>query len=158
MITLQRVVRLLETEPINQVGSFIWTHLTNLKETSSPHKQAIRAILENEELKKTFDLDKRKFSRNIEMSLFSEMLNMGGSVESNIIFSEQSYIPRSAMVNLTAELFGQSINFFELGGRLQGMEELLERFFGPGGEVNEIRQKRSVIRDDAINMLDRSVS
>jgi hypothetical protein len=152
-ITLERVLRILETEEVNQVGSFIWTHLTNLQETSSPHKQKIRDILENEVLKKTFDLDKRKFSRNIEMSLFSELLNMGGSVESNIIFSEKSFIPRSAMLNLTAELFGQSINFFELGGRLQGMEQLLERFFGPGGELN--REKRAVIRDESINMLHR---
>ncbi|ELU16129.1 hypothetical protein CAPTEDRAFT_33454, partial [Capitella teleta] len=111
--TLQRVVFMLQTEEVNQVGSFIWTHLTNLQETSNPHKQQIRAILESEELKKTFDMDKRKFSRNIEMSLFSELLNMGGSVESNVIFSEKSYIPRSGMLNLTAELFGQSINFFE---------------------------------------------
>ncbi|ELU04621.1 hypothetical protein CAPTEDRAFT_222921 [Capitella teleta] len=154
--TLQRVLLLLENEQVNQVGSFIWTHLTNLQETSNPHKQQIRAILENEELKKTFDMDKRKFSRNIEMSLFSELLNMGGSVESNVIFSEKSFIPRSVMLNLTAELFGQSINFFELGGRLQGMEQLLERFFGPDGKVSDGREKRSLIRDESINMLDRS--
>jgi hypothetical protein len=155
---LQRVVFMLQTEEVNQVGSFIWTHLTNLQETSNPHKQQIRAILESEELKKTFDMDKRKFSRNIEMSLFSELLNMGGSVESNVIFSEKSYIPRSGMLNLTAELFGQSINFFEMGGRLQGMEQLLERFFAPEEEVSNEREKRSLIRDDSINMLDRSVS
>jgi len=70
-----------------QVGSFIWTHLTNLEETSSPLKSDIREILENKPLKKDFDVDKRKFSRNIELSAFSELLNVGGSVESNIIFS-----------------------------------------------------------------------
>ena len=155
-ITLERVLAIIVTEEVNQVGSFIWTHLTNLQETSNPHKQEIRSALENEQLKKKFDLDMRKFSRNIEMSLFSELLNMGGSMESNIIFSEKSFIPRSAMLNLTAELFGQSINFFELGGRLQGMEQLLERFFGPDGEMN--REKRAVVRDESINMLDRSVS
>ncbi len=29
----------LETEEVNQVGSFVWTHLTNLMESSSPLKE-----------------------------------------------------------------------------------------------------------------------
>ena len=157
--TLDRVLRILETEPINQVGSFIWTHLTNLQETSNPLKQQIRAILENEVLKKAFDLDKRKFSRNLEWSLFSELINMGGSVESNVIFSENSFLPRSAMVNLTIDMFGQSVNLLEMGGRMQGMEQMLEKFFGPGGEMHEgDREKRSLVSNNAINMLDRKVS
>jgi hypothetical protein len=35
-------------------------------ESSSPHKHTIQNILEDETLKKEFDLDKRKFSRNYE--------------------------------------------------------------------------------------------
>lgn len=77
-----------------QVGSFVWTHLTNLLETESPHKQAIRDVLENELLMKEFSMDRRKFSRNYELSFFSEKFNLGGVYESNVIWSSNSFIPR----------------------------------------------------------------
>ena len=72
----------------------MWTHLTNLLETESPHKQAIRDVLENELLMKEFSMDRRKFSRNYELSFFSEKFNLGGVYESNVIWSSNSFIPR----------------------------------------------------------------
>ncbi len=138
--TLDRVGRMLGSEEVNQVGSFVWTHLTNLRETSSPHKQDIRNILENKVLQKAFDLDKRKFSRNIELSYFSDLINAGGQIDSNLIWSQNSFVPRSAMVNLTLNAFGESINLLELGGRVQGLERMLERMFR---ESNEVERRAS---------------
>ena len=140
------------------MGSFIWTHLTNLAETSAPHKQDIREILENKEIAKSFDLDKRKFSRNIEWSLFSEMINTGAMMESNVIFSSESFIPRSAMVNLTVDMFGESMNLLEVGGRVQGMEKMVEGLFGTEGELNNMVEKRQKRSSDDVNSLDASVS
>jgi hypothetical protein len=48
---ISKVKDVLEAEPINQVGSFVWTHLTNLMESSSPHKQSIANIIDNADLK-----------------------------------------------------------------------------------------------------------
>lgn len=160
--TLQRVQTVLESDEINQVLSFIWTHLTNLRETASPLKRQIRAILENAELKKEFDMDKRKFSRNIELSTFSELLNVGAAVESNLIWSGQSFVPRSASVNLTVDLFGKSINLVEVGGRIQGVEDILERLLGPGSDLDNAilggkRDRRAPFRDELLNSIDRSV-
>lgn len=134
--TLDQVKKALEAEEVNQVGSFVWTHLTNLMETSSPHKQEVAAILADEQLKKEFDMDKRKFSRNIEWSLFSHLLNSGAAVDSNIIFSEKSFVPRSTNLNLTVDIFGHSMNLFELGARVEGMDRILEDLFGPKKSEN----------------------
>ena len=144
---LDAVKRVLETEQVNQVGSFIWTHLTNLMETSDIHKQDLRHILEDEVLKKEFNLDQRKFSRNYEWSAFSEMLNTGAKVESNLIWSHKSFIPRAAMVNLTVDMFGHSVNLFEVGGRLEGMEFLVESLFGPNSKKSENAQPERRGRD-----------
>jgi hypothetical protein len=38
----------------------------------------------------------------------------GIGLDSNLIFSQKSYLPRSAMLNLTLDLFGESINVFEV--------------------------------------------
>lgn len=106
-------------------------------ETSDRHKQDIRATLESETLKKEFDLDKRKFSRNYEGSVFLEALNTGAKAEGDLIWSQKSFIPRSAAVNLTVDLFGHSVNLFEMGGRVEGLEYFLEKFFGPSGYFNQ---------------------
>ena len=68
---------------ILKVGSFIWTHISNLKSTSDPLKQQIRSILEDEPLKQTFNLDQRKFSRNYEGSFFMNSINTGAQVNTD---------------------------------------------------------------------------
>jgi len=77
---LPKVRMVLSGEPVNQVGSFVWTYLENLKETSSPLKQQLSSILEDAKLRQDFNLDARKFSRNLEKSYFSDYLNAGAQV------------------------------------------------------------------------------
>ncbi|XP_033737047.1 LOW QUALITY PROTEIN: uncharacterized protein LOC117325169 [Pecten maximus] len=134
---INEVKEVLAAEEVNQVGSFVWTHLTNLMETSDPTKQDIRAILEDEVLQREFDMDRRKFSRNYEASYFSEKFNIGGSMESNLVWSPKSFVPRSLMANLTVDLFGHSYNLLEVGGRAEGLEHLLEAYFGPSGHLRK---------------------
>lgn len=155
----------LSTEEVNQVGSYVWSHLTNLMETADPHKQSIRAILEDETLQKEFDMDKRKFSRNYEKSLFIEKLNTGATAEGDLIWSSKSFIPRSAMVNLTVDLFGNAINLFEIGGRVEGLEYFMESYFGPNGyfsqkDVQEAVDETAVdvVRADKVKRIDKRVS
>jgi len=158
---LDEIKQSLVSEGVNQVGSFVWTHLTNLQETSSPSKQQIRQMLSSEFLRNKFNTDVRKFSRNVEVSSFWEELNMGGTVESNVIFSSKSYLPKSGMLNLTLDLFGESINLLELGARIEGFESMVESFFGPNGlypeetiekALQSIRGKRAV-DENSINQL-----
>nr|CAD7460027.1 unnamed protein product [Timema tahoe] len=130
---LRRIKDTLYSEDVNQVASFVWTHLTNLQETSSPDKQTLKDMVANDFLKNKFKTDVRKFSRNYEASLFSEILNAGGTVDSNVIFSPESYLPRSASLNLTVDLFGEAFNVLEFGGRAEGLEQYVEDLFGPDG-------------------------
>ncbi|CAG2052919.1 unnamed protein product [Timema podura] len=103
----------LNHEEVNQVGSFIWSHLQNLLKSSIPSRVEIQGLLQDKDLSKKFSSDVRKFSRNFEGSVFFDEYNAGGNFESNVIFSPKSYLPRSAMMNLTVDLFGESINIFE---------------------------------------------
>ena len=54
-------------------------------------------------------------------------------IDSNLVWSSKSFVPRSATLNLTMDVFGESLNLFELGGRVEGLEYLLEAYFGPTG-------------------------
>nr|XP_045624060.1 uncharacterized protein LOC123774022 [Procambarus clarkii] len=125
------------SEGVNQVGSFIWTHMVNLQESAGPDKEWVRELIGEELLQKKFSTEALKFSRNYESSFFMNELNVGAAVESNVIFSSKSYLPRSAMLNLTLDLFGESINLFEIGGRIEGFEAYVERFFGSSGYFPE---------------------
>lgn len=99
-------------------------------------------------LQKEFDMDKRKFSRNMEWSLFSEMMNTGAAVESNLIWSEDSYIPRSSSLNLTVDVFGHSMNLLEVGARAQGLEKMIEQF---------AQQNQEITAPSGINQFDQQV-
>lgn len=149
---LRKVKTTLNNEEVNQVGSYVWSHLTNLMESADPHKQAIRTILEDETLQKEFDMDKRKFSRNYEGSLFIEKLNTGATVEGDMIWSSKSFIPRSAMLNLTVDLFGSAINLFEIGGRAEGLEYFLESYFGPNGYFTD-NDVQSAVDETAVEAI-----
>ena len=133
--SIESIKSLLMTEEVNQVGSFIWTHMGNLQETNSKigGKLFLKRIIGSDYLQNRWSSDVRKFSRNFEVSHFSNDWRLGGTAESNVIFSEKSFIPRSMMMNLTLNLFGENVNVFEVGGRLEGYENLLEEMFGPDG-------------------------
>lgn len=106
---LTKVRMMLSGEPVNQVGSFVWTYLENLKETDSPLKQDLSTILDDAKLREDFNCDVRKFSRNIEKSFFSDYLNAGAQVRGQLLTSKMSLM--DSVLNVPSRL---SILFFVL--------------------------------------------
>ena len=41
------------------------------------------------------------------------------------------------MVNLSVNVFGENLNLFEVGGRVEGLENTIEGMFGPEGHFKE---------------------
>ncbi|XP_053973970.1 uncharacterized protein LOC128873939 [Hylaeus volcanicus] len=130
---IKTIKHTLKMEEVNQVGTFVWSHLTNLYKSASPTMVNIQSLLTDRDLNNKFNSDIRKFSRNYDGSFFSEEYNFGANYQGNLIFSPRSYIPRSATFNVTLDLFGESVNAFELSTRLEGLEYYAEKFFGPDG-------------------------
>ncbi|XP_014467442.1 PREDICTED: uncharacterized protein LOC106740686 [Dinoponera quadriceps] len=123
----------LKVEEVNQVGTFVWSHLTNIYSSSSPTKIEIQSLLTDRDFSNKFNNDMRKFSRNYDSSFFSEEYNIGANYQTNLIFSPKSYMPRSLMFNVTADVFGESVNLFEITARMEGLEFYAENLFGPNG-------------------------
>ncbi|KAG7207006.1 hypothetical protein KM043_000897 [Ampulex compressa] len=130
---IKTIKHTLGEEEVNQVGSFVWSHLTNLYKSSSPTRIEIQSLLTDRDLGPKFNSDVRKFSRNYEGSFFSEDYNFGANYQSNVIFSPKSYVPRTLDFNFTVDLFGESVNAIEIKSRMEGMEYYVENFFGPEG-------------------------
>lgn len=121
------------------MGSFVWTHLTNHQEShsQSPSKRHLKKLIGNDFLKNKWNTDARKFSRFYETSYFSKELNIGTTADGSVVFSQDSYMPRSARLNLTFNVFGESLNLMELGARVEGFEGAVEDAFGQDGYFRE---------------------
>uniref|UniRef100_A0A7G3AUB2 Putative lipoprotein n=1 Tax=Lutzomyia longipalpis TaxID=7200 RepID=A0A7G3AUB2_LUTLO len=127
---------ILVREEVNQVGSFVWSHLTNLAKSSSPVRVEAQGLIVDGDLGTKYKLDIRKFSRNFEYSVFFNDYNFGANVDSNLIFGTDSYLPRTFSLNFTTDLFGESVNLLEISTRTEGFEHYLEAIFGPKGPLN----------------------
>ena len=60
-------------------------------------------------------------------------MRFGGSAQSHLIYHPNSFFPRSAMVNVTVDVLGASINVLEAAARFEGFEILIEQMFGEDG-------------------------
>lgn len=134
--SIQEIKKVLQEEEVNQVGSYVWSHLTNLAKASSPIWVEAQGLLIDGDLGSKFHMDVRKFSRNYEHSLFFDEYNFGVNADSNVIFSTDSYLPRTLNFNFTVDLFGESVNLLELSTRIEGFEHFVESLFGPKGDYN----------------------
>jgi len=93
--------------------------LRNIRASANPEKESARHYLGNYKPRKRFPNDLRKFSRNMEISGLLDIINVGANAESNIIYSQRSFLPRSVSLNVTTDIFGQSVNLFEVSILLQ---------------------------------------
>ncbi|XP_041062052.1 uncharacterized protein LOC121287955 [Carcharodon carcharias] len=120
----------LQNERSSQVGSFVWTHLSQLMETNDPLKQQIKETLPNYIVSKDFDLEHWKYSSYVDATFQSEPFPVGANAEAALIFSPRSFLPRSAMANFTIYVMGYAVNLLEVGIRVENAEYLVQKIFG----------------------------
>lgn len=135
------VSALLETEPINQVGSFINTHLDSIKASTDSKREATRAHFRHLRTSKKFPFDPRRYSFNREVSYAIDSLGLGSAVDSSVIYSQQSFLPRSVRLNVTGNFFGSSFNILEVAARQENLEALVEHYFGPRGVLTKMSKQ-----------------
>ncbi|KAK2543908.1 hypothetical protein Q9966_002757 [Columba livia] len=107
----KQVQKTLLKETSSQVGSFVWSHLSQLLETDDPLKEHLRDSIPDEILSRDFDRETWKYSSYSDVTFRSA--GAGANVEASVVFSPASFLPRSVMTNLTVHLMGQAINLLE---------------------------------------------
>lgn len=164
-MVLDAVQETMANEKMLQVGSFVMTYMENAQKTDNPMKQAIKAAIQDFDVSKItrdWNLERMKYSRSYEASYFSNLLNAGVDAESHVIFSKNGFLPHQVKTDLTVNLFGRSVDLLEVGGHMDGLEQLLEYYFGPEGALNknthETRAKRAVMADNKINQIHEKVN
>lgn len=126
---------LLDDEPVYQVGSYINSHLANIRASADPHRESLKHYFGNIRPSYKFPNDIRKYSFNREFSYAIDSLGVGASVDLDVIYSQKSFLPRSGRFNVTGEVFGNAFNVLEFNVRQENFEQVLEHYFGPKGEL-----------------------
>ncbi|KAM6054404.1 uncharacterized protein VSU04_010687 [Chlamydotis macqueenii] len=124
----KQVQKTLLKETSSQVGSFVWSHLSQLLETDDPLKEHLRYSIPDEILSRDFHQESWKYSSYSDVTFRSA--GAGANMEASVIFSPSSFLPRSVMTNLTVHVMGQAINLLEVGVRLENAEAFVQKIFG----------------------------
>jgi len=150
-------------ERVLQVGSFVMSYMENARRSVNPAKKGVKEILkmfDEAKIRRDWNLERMKYSRAYEASYFSSYLNAGIDAESQVIFSQAGFLPRQVKTDLNINLFGRSVNLFELGARMEGLEHVLEHYFGPNGPLSDTgvgRTKRAAIDGETMGNIDGKV-
>ncbi|XP_019350266.2 uncharacterized protein LOC102557779 isoform X1 [Alligator mississippiensis] len=124
----RQVQQTFQRETSSQVGSFVWSHLSQLLETDDPLKEYLRDSIPDDIHSKEFDWETWKYSSYSDVTFHSGAA--GANMEASLVFSPASFIPQSIMTNLTIYTMGRAINLLELGVRLENAEDLIQMIFG----------------------------
>ncbi|XP_063741934.1 apolipophorins [Eleginops maclovinus] len=118
----------LRNETSSQVGSYVWSHLTNVLRSEDPMKQALIESLPDDIISRDFDAEFLKYSSYSDYTISS---GMGiTNVETSLVFSPKSFLPRSATASLTLYLHGRAHNLLEVDLHIENAEPLLKNVFG----------------------------
>ncbi|KAK3537618.1 hypothetical protein QTP70_017011 [Hemibagrus guttatus] len=142
---VEEVLKTLKDEKDLQVKSFVVSHITNLLDTEDPNlqraKDSIEKALEND--KNLSPMDFTKFSQNYKINV-----PWTGSVESNVIFSSASYMPREVTLATTLDTF--NLELLEIGLEGEGLEPTIEALFGENGFFPDTISKAMYWADDQV--------
>jgi hypothetical protein len=122
-----------DRETDNQVGSFMYTLVKTKSTTSDPTQRDTRDFFDTVAITKKFSVNPQKNSVMIESGHFDRKWNAGAQVEKGIITTSDSKVPVNFYANMTVQLFGSSINLLEVGGRQEGLGDLMDDLFGSEG-------------------------
>ncbi|XP_068456308.1 uncharacterized protein [Clinocottus analis] len=118
----------LRNETSSQVGSYVWSHLTNVLRSEDPMKQVLIESLPDDIISRDFEADFLKYSSYSDYTVSS---GMGiTNVETSLVFSPKSFLPRSATANLTLYFHGRAHNVLEVDLHVENAEPLLQNAFG----------------------------
>nr|XP_006824894.1 PREDICTED: vitellogenin-1-like isoform X2 [Saccoglossus kowalevskii] len=132
---LQLFAQSLHKERSQQVGSFVFSHLKSLSNSTHPlDKQRSRDAKYALRFAKPI-APGAHYSKNVRFTNQNKELDMGFTTEVNTIDTPKSFIPRSANAKLSTNIFGRNMNILETGFRAEGLQTLVEKIVGPQGSV-----------------------
>jgi hypothetical protein len=86
----------------------------------------LNAVLNDPRIKEKFSVNFKEMSWNNYQFKYNIMRDSAIEVETSVIYTPKTFIPRSIRLNATMHMFGMSVNFMEANIRLEGLDEILK--------------------------------
>ena len=86
-------------------------------------------ILANPEIKNKLQLNFKEFSWTNSKFRYSVERDAGIEVQSNMIYTSKTFVPRSFNLNVTGQAYGLRVNGLEVQIRFEGLDEILKAVF-----------------------------
>ncbi|KAL7726791.1 hypothetical protein ACLKA6_001504 [Drosophila palustris] len=128
---------IINKEEVYQVGGFIESSLRTIRDSTDAARELQRHHLKNIRVTKQFPKNYRRYSFNNGFSYRLDALGLSASTDYKLIYSQHGFLPRSARLNVSTELFGTNFNLFEASVRQENLESILEYYVGPKGLLNK---------------------
>ncbi|XP_019735914.1 vitellogenin-1-like isoform X2 [Hippocampus comes] len=142
------LANLLKMEENLQVASFTYSHMKSLTRSTAPNHASIAAACSVgvKILSKKFERLSLRFSRAIQMDLYSNPFMLGAAVSTFYINDAATLLPRAIVAKTSAYIAGAAADIFEVGVRTEGLQEALLKSHALADDVNRITKMKRVIK------------
>lgn len=101
----------------------------------------LNTVLNEPKVREKFSVNFKELSWNNYKFRYSVMHDSALEVDTSVVYTSKTFIPRSIRFNITLHAFGMSINFMEMGLRLEGLDEILK-----AAVVDELKSEKFLKR------------
>ena len=86
----------------------------------------LNAALDDPRIREKFEVDFKRLSWNNYKYRYNVLRDAAFEVETSVIYTPKTWVPRSIYFNMTSHAFGASVGLIEANVRLEGMDEVLK--------------------------------
>ncbi|VDI43077.1 Hypothetical predicted protein [Mytilus galloprovincialis] len=140
--TLELIAQSLYREPNPHVGTFVYTHLEQLSNSTHPclmswAKNATFALRFAKKFSPSWH-----YSQFFHLSSYNDEAKLGGALEFGYVSSPQEFIPRSGAIHGNMHILGYSTNVMEVGFNTEGLQNMVSKLLGP---YSKLARSQSVL-------------
>lgn len=100
----------------------------NLRSSTDSLGEQARQDFANVQVNNQITIDACQLSFGEQVSIALDAFGIGGCVDSNVIYSQQAFMPRSIRTNCTGSFFGPSFDLLELYANLMQFDEIIVNY------------------------------
>uniref|UniRef100_A0A3B4T7X7 Vitellogenin domain-containing protein n=1 Tax=Seriola dumerili TaxID=41447 RepID=A0A3B4T7X7_SERDU len=130
---IEMVKKIIKQEQNVQIKGFVTSHIYNIiSSTDSETKKLGKKIMDA--LQDTDVVTHNEYttkSRNYKLGVAYD--SMQAAIQGNVVFDPSNQLPREALLEMTLEAFGYSMDMWEVGMEGKGFEPTIDALFGKNG-------------------------
>ncbi|PAA80871.1 hypothetical protein BOX15_Mlig008746g5, partial [Macrostomum lignano] len=129
---LNMLVQAILSEPTQQVYAYCVSHMAQIASSSLPRYDRVRPTVQSvlSMLQRREPME-QVYSRVFHGQLWDELHKLGLTVETDMIVSDKSFVPRWSHIKIEHQSMGKNVPALEISMRTEGLQSVLAKLVGP---------------------------